>query len=159
MKRILILSLFLATFGLSSMVVQADTTYYRVLADQKTTTWADASRVITIFKGRENQLTEYASQMSYLVQEGVVDANHQPSAETTLRKGDLAKLVFRALRLKGGVMTHVLKPWMGDTKRYSLKECIYLGIMQPAPDSGLVSGTELISVLKRMTEYQEGQLS
>jgi hypothetical protein len=154
MKKIFILFFIFSVLATSAISVSADTTYYRVLADQRVSTMKDACRVITIFLGKEAELKDFQSQLSHLQSENIIPKKANTHPDAAIHKDELAYMVFQALKLNGGVMLNALRPFLGVTPRYAYKECVYYKLIEDENPKALVEGKELIGVLSRMSAFQ-----
>ncbi len=97
----------------------------------------------------------FAAIRKRVVDEGVMPDSWDALEESELTKGHLAYLLCGALKIKGGLTMRIV----GITRRYALREAIYVGLIERGSTEEFVSGRELIDVTRRAEIYKaEGSL-
>jgi hypothetical protein len=115
-------------------------------------TYGDGLRAIA---GLVNDAPAEGDFVAALKEKGIVPADWNDAAESKLTKGTLAYLLCKALDIKGGATMRLT----GTSRRYALRECIYVGLMGVGSTDEYVSGRELLDVMQRAAIWKsEGSL-
>ncbi len=117
--------------------------FFQELLEKNIATLSDAYAVITILTGYDDRYQDFSAQADFLEKNSIVpsylrDVSRNP--DLPLRKGDIAYMFCKILKIKGGIWMRLF----GPNIRYSLKELIYEEIIMPGASSEFVSGKELI---------------
>jgi hypothetical protein len=131
------------------------TAYLRRVFEKDLASTGDACRMMLSLASGEHTDAEFATLRADLESRGIVEAAWELEESARLTKGTLAFMLARTLGVKGGLTASVL----GMTRRYALKECVYLGLMEEGATGQYVTGRELIDVVTNAEIYrQEGSL-
>lgn len=139
--------------GLAAMTVnsQAETSYFRELADRKATFLSDGFYSVCLLLGVADKYNNFESQKNFLKEKGMLPAKLTDlRPEAPLRKGVAAYMFCRALEIKGGALMRVF----GASERYALRELVFSELMKEGHPRELVSGKELLSILLRTSDYK-----
>ncbi len=127
--------------------------FYRVLAAKPNATFDDAVRafheVVTDEPASADAPFEPLAQT--LVARKVIRSDWIGQPQAKLTRGRAAYMLYQALRLRGGLTLSVL----GPSERYCLRECLFLGVWPSGTPRDLMTGGELMGVLKWAADYQE----
>jgi hypothetical protein len=88
---------------------------------------------------------------SALEKDGLIRQSWLKDPQAPLRKGQLAYMVVRVCQIRGGV-TMMLS---GRNERYSLRECIFLGLLERGSSGQYVSGLALLGTVGRAEVFME----
>ena len=131
----------------------SDAQFFAELGYKTAATAADAARAFTILvsEGKETG-ADYEAARTYLRSRGVLPDGwlNSAKAEDPLEKGHLARLVCRAISIKGGMWMRLL----GPQPRLALRECVYLELMAIGPEYQYVTGGELVGVIDRADRWR-----
>lgn len=134
--------------------VQADTGYFRELADRKVTFLSDACYSTCLILGVADRYRDFSSQKNFLKEKGILPGRlSNARANTLLRKGVAAYMFCRTLDIRGGAMLHLFRA----SERYALRELVYKKLVSEGPEQQIVDGRELLSILMRASEYKDKQ--
>ena len=142
-----------ALIGLVAMTVnsQAETSYFRELADRKATFLSDGFYSVCLLLGVADKYNNFESQKNFLKEQGILPERAiNAGADDPLRKSTAAYMFCRALDIKGGAVMRVF----GPSERYALRELVYKQLVAEGPAKKIVSGRELLSILMRASEYK-----
>lgn len=90
-----------------------------------------------------------------LAEPGIVASDWTVQESDKLTKGHLAYMLCRALKIEGGVVMRLF----GPSRRYSLRECDFVGLIAGGSVDEFVSGRELLDILQKAAVYKaEGSL-
>ena len=142
----------------SASAPSTDAAFFSELGFKDWASAADAARALTILvsEGKED-VADFEAARTYLRNRGVLPDGwlDMAKADDPTEKGNLARLVCRALHIKGGLNMQLL----GPLPRLALFECIYLELMVRGAENTHVSGSELVGVIDRCDRWRTGQLS
>lgn len=110
-------------------------------------TYGDGLRAIA---GLVNDAPVEGDFVAGLKEKGIVPASWNDAADSKLTKGTLAYLLCKALDIKGGATMRIT----GTSRRYALRECIYVGLMAVGSTDEYVSGRELLDVMQRAALFK-----
>ena len=131
----------------------SDAQFFAELGYKTAATAADAARafMILVSEGKETG-ADYEAARTYLRSRGVLPDGwlNSARAEDPLEKGHLARLVCRAIGIKGGTWMRLL----GPQPRLALRECVYLELMAIGPEYQYVTGGELVGVIDRADRWR-----
>ena len=139
--------------GLAAMTVnsQAETSYFRELADRKATFLSDGFYSVCLLLGVADKYNNFESQKNFLKEKGMLPAKLTDlRPEAPLRKGVAAYMFCRALEIKGGAVMRVF----GASERYALRELVFNELMKEGHPREIVNGKELLSILLRVSDYK-----
>ena len=130
-----------------------DTGFYRVLAAKPNAEYEDAVRAFhELATGRSaGDNATFASLAGELVSRKIARPEWTSDPKARLTRGRAAYLLCQALHIKGGVTMSVF----GPSERYCFRECLYLGVWPGGNQRDLMTGGELMGVLKWAADYQE----
>jgi len=126
--------------------------YFSQLLSRKITFLSDAFSILVILLGAEDKYVDFVSQRRFLEENKIINKNFfsKYQTEAPLRKGVLAYLILKALKIKGGLHLRIFP----ESLRYSLKELEYLEIIKKSSHvEELVSGNELLQILSKSADY------
>jgi hypothetical protein len=132
-------------------LVDASTSYLKELGEKRLASTWDAMRMTYQLTGEKETPRSMVQAAEYLKAQGIVPAGWNTQENGALHTGELALLVCNTLEIKGGAMRHVLP----GTERYAVLELRYLNIMQDTVTNRYVTGADLITVIRRASEFQK----
>ncbi len=153
MKRLIkTLLILMLTWGFVG-IAYADTSYFRELVNKGNATYYDAYRIITILhSGQDNPQLKFEDMKKQLWEQGISpDKWDVRKADELLNRGAMAYMLFKTLKLKGGLTVRCF----GLSGRYAFRECVNKKLMARGFPNQLLSGEELISILAEAGKYQE----
>ncbi len=124
--------------------------YVRRMYEKDRATFGDACRSVLGFVRGEPAEGDFAANEKDLLARSIVEENWGGDSGP-LTKGTLAFMLCKALGIKGGFTMSIL----GASRRYALREAIYLGLMPRGSPGQFVSGRELIDVITNAEIYKE----
>jgi hypothetical protein len=127
------------------------TAYLRRIFEKDRAGFGDACRALLSLVKEEHSDEDFPAVRKELESRGIVDAGWELAEATPVDRGTLAYMLCKALGIKGGLTASVF----GMTRRYALRECVYLGIMPGGTVAQYVSGRELIDILGSVEIYRE----
>lgn len=147
MKRILIIIVLLLMW--STAMPQDSVTFINKLGEKDKAIFSDA---VTLFMYATNKNPQgFTQDFNTLKQAGLLK-NMEYDADRTLRRGMLARIVARHMKLTGSFMYLIF-----GTERYAYTACIDKGLMDAdGSEWDPLTGEEVIEVFSRMTEQMEG---
>ena len=110
----------------------------------------DAMRAMLLLTDGKDDSPAFTERVNKLIDRGIVDRSWTFDASRPVTKGELAYMLYQALKLQGGVMLTLL----GPTQRYCLREMQDLGFVSGGLMTTEVSGGELVAVLARADQYK-----
>ena len=131
----------------------SDARFFGELGYKDCATTADAARAFVILVSEGKQRTgDFEACKAYLAQQGVLPDGwlDKAKADEPVEKSSLARLVCRAMGIKGGLWMRLL----GPLPRLALRECIYHELMPGGADYAYVSGGELVGVIDRCDRWR-----
>lgn len=131
----------------------SDARFFGELGYKDCATAADAARALAILVSEGKQRTgDFGACKAYLAQRGVLPDGwlDKAKADEPVEKSNLARLVCRAMGIKGGLWMRLL----GPLPRLALRECIYHELMAGGADYAYVSGGELVGVIDRCDRWR-----
>jgi hypothetical protein len=131
----------------------ADTAYFRELVNKGNASCFDACRIATILRsGQDDPKAAFESLRDNLVKDKIVTKDwYKKKADSFITRGEMAYMLFRSLRLDGGLTVRVI----GLSCRYAYRECVDKELMVRGYGSQNLSGEELINILDGAGKFQE----
>ena len=122
--------------------------YITALGDKDKATCADAMTIFVFQLGKRPG--DYAANQEILRSQGI-NVTGRAGTES-LRRGEVANMVAQYLKLRDSLFYNIFK-----TDRYAVKACIAADIMtQDSSEWDLLSGEELIEIVRRASEKEQG---
>lgn len=157
MKKGKIVSLFLLVSILSiSQAGQAyDPEYLNEVVGRKAASFGDGCELIMYLLRLEGEYPTFESQMDFLERNRLVRHSlGKKPANTPLRRDELAYMLGKTLRLKGGLKAQLL----GWNRRFAMEELIHQGIMREGHGADFMTGQELVVIMTRAAEHMAGRM-
>ena len=131
----------------------SDARFFGELGYKDCATAADTARafVILVSEGKQRP-GDFGACKAYLARRGVLPDGwlDKAKADDPAEKSSLARLVCRAMGIKGGLWMRLL----GPLPRLALRECVYHELMAGGADYAYVSGGELVGVIDRCDRWR-----
>ena len=157
MKKRKIASFFLlVSILLISQVSQAyDPEYLNEVVGRKAVSLGDGCELIMYLLHLEDEYPTFEAQMDFLKKNHLAKGSSAAKpANTPLRRAELAYMLGKALRLKGGLKARLF----GWNERFAMEELIHQGIMREGHGADLVTGQELVVITTRAAEHMAGRM-
>lgn len=130
---------------------ESRTAYLRRIFEKDRATYGDACRAVLSLIKEEHTDADFGAVSGELSGKGVVSADWTLQEPSLLTKGTLAYMVCRSLGIQGGLTIRVF----GMSRRYALRECQHLGLINGGSMDEYVTGRELIDVITNAAVYKE----
>jgi hypothetical protein len=142
--------LFLVLFSLGSSGFPYDPEYLNSVVGEKAVKFSDGVEMIMTLMQIEDQYPEFQSQRAFLQKTKIIPPGWESrKPDDVLRRGELAFMLAKMLRLKGGLKARLL----GMNQRFAMEELIYEGIMREGHGRDLVTGQELVFVMTAAANF------
>lgn len=131
----------------------SDARFFGELGYKDCATAADTARALVILVSEGKQRPgDFEACKAYLTRRGVLPDGwlDKAKADDPAEKSSLARLVCRAMGIKGGLWMRLL----GPLPRLALRECVYHELMAGGADYAYVSGGELVGVIDRCDRWR-----
>lgn len=123
--------------------------FWHGLAEEPVTTNSDAMHGLIEMANQTDPFTTYQERLDWLKEAGYLDASFDEPADQAVRRGTVAQVVCRILKIKGGVSMHLV----GAHPRYATRELVYMKIMKPGTENQALSGIQFVGTISRAQEY------
>lgn len=130
---------------------ESRTAYLRRIYEKDRAGFGDACRAVLSVVKDEHSDADFGAVRQDLESRGIVDGGWGLAESSPLDRGTLAYMLCKALGIKGGLTMGVF----GTTRRYALRECVYLGLIPGGTTGQYLSGRELIDVLGNVEVWRE----
>jgi len=104
--------------------------------------------ILLLTDGKDDCRT-FQQRVSVLAERKIVDGSWDFAAGRPITRGRLAYMLYRACRMRGGLILTLA----GPSRRYCLRELQYQGLMADGLPDGNVTGMEFVAVLARADKY------
>jgi hypothetical protein len=134
---------------------EARTAYVRRVYERDRASFGDACRMMLSLVADAPAEADFAKVRDELAGRGLVDAGWGLAEDANLTKGTLAYMLVKACGIKGGATMALF----GTTRRYALREAVYVGLLEKGALDEHVGGRELIDAVTLAEVYRtEGSL-
>ena len=125
--------------------------FYNRLITQPIARKLDGIYSVMVLLGKQKDFTSFDAELVFLKDQGyLLQAPKKPwKLEEPLLKGELAYMLCKALRIKGGLHMRLF----GSSARYALFELVYMKIMVYGDPREKVSGRELAYSFMQAADY------
>jgi hypothetical protein len=120
------------------------------LSSQKTVSENDAMRGILYLVEGKDTCTTFQERVKHLQDLKIVGTGWALNAEHPVTRGEMAYMVYQALKVKGGVILTLT----GPTQWYCAKELKFQGFMTSSIITTEVSGSEYVALIARADGYK-----
>ncbi len=130
-----------------------DAQFFAELGYKPVATASDTARALVIFVSQGKRLGgDFDACRAYLRERGILPDGwlNEADPDDPTTKGNLARLICKALDLEGGLWMRLL----GPLPRLALHECAYLDLMQRGATYRHVMGGELVGVIDRADRFR-----
>ena len=127
--------------------------FWHNLIDHALTSNDDALHGLLLYIDGKDESTDYAARVTSLKSRGYLPGYFNEPADRAIGRGTFAFAATKALRVKGGVMQHLL-----PSPRYALREMVYLGVFPPSSTNQTFTGAEYVGVIGKMEDYDRGNV-
>jgi hypothetical protein len=83
---------------------------------------------------------------------GLLPSGFDRPANEAITRGTLAVAITKAMKIKGGLMLHLLS----DQPRYAVRELMYENIYPPSTPQQSFSGMEFVGIIGRLEDWERG---
>lgn len=139
--------------SLTATVGGADTDaqmeFWHQLYERKFTSNDDAFHGMLLFLDGTDASADYAARVATLKQRGLLPASFDAPANEAVTRGDLAVIIVKTLKIKGGLMQALLP----DSPRYAMRELQYSGIYPSGSTWQRFTGGQFVSIIGRLEDY------
>jgi hypothetical protein len=126
--------------------------YFKRLINQSRARKVDGVYTVIVLLGKEKQFTSFPAEVEFLKENGYLPKGAAWDLNDSLTKGELAFMLYKALKIKGGVHLRVF----GASQRYALSELVFMGIMVRGHQDDVVTGRELAYSFIESADYLAG---
>jgi len=149
--RILIIAVLGVLLG--GIDLQADNSFFRVLAAKPNATMEDGVKMLYMLTTGESSTGKMTFQeiCDILSRKGIIRKSYTKNKDRLLNRGQVSYMLCKALGIKGGLTMRIF----GVSERYGFRECVYLKLVPPGTQWDRVTGGELLGIMARAADYQE----
>ena len=118
-------------------------------------TWCsndEAFSMMLLMVAEEDRCLNFNERHIELTVKGLADGSWDLNPTDPITKGTMAYMVIRALKLKTGVMMHLL-----PSRRYAYREALHHQLMSPGSANEPLTAPEVIGILGRAARWMENQ--
>jgi len=127
-----------------------DPQYLNEVVGRQAVSLGDGLEMIMILLKLEDKYPAFNEQMAFMKENDLIkDSLVIDAQDAPLRRGALAYMLCKTLKLKGGLKAHLL----GLNERFAMDELIYQGVMRPGHKADLVSGQELVLIMTGAAQH------
>lgn len=146
-----VFSLAILLFFTFCQAVQAyDPKYLEEVVGRKAVAFSDGAELIMVLLQLEDEYPDFASRMEFFQENRFIKKEWgEKGPEAPLRRGELAYILVRMLKLKGGLKARFL----GLNQRLAIEELIHQEIMRAGHGADLVTGKELVRIMTRTAQH------
>ena len=127
-----------------------DPQYLQEVVGRQAISFGDTLKTVMILVRLDEKLPDFVSQKKFLNERGLLPKGLlEKPATAVIRRGELAYVLFKVLKLKGGIKARLF----GTYERFAMEELIYQGIMRPGHRRDLVTGQELLVMMDAAGQY------
>lgn len=124
--------------------------FWHSLNDKKLISNDEAIHGTMLFYCGEDHAATYAERVERFKQDKFLPASFDGAEHEAVTRGQLASILARMLKIKGGVMMQLL----GPQPRYALKEMVALNIFPESSSNQVINGAQFIEIIGRAEDYQ-----
>ena len=144
LKLFISMTLMLCFYALAHSQSMNVLNYVNELGDKKQASFGDAVKLIVLDMGENT--SGFESDLSVLNARNKIAAGYSLSENAPLRKGVVARLIARYLRLTDSLVYNIF-----GTERYAFRACVAADIMiADGSEWDYVSGEELLEIMRRV---------
>jgi hypothetical protein len=132
---------------------ESRTAYVRRIYEKDRASYGDACRAILSLAAGEHTDADFVAIQKDLTGRAIVEEVWGLGENSPLTKGTLAAMLCRTLGIKGGLTASLF----GLTRRYALRECLHIGLMESGMTEEHISGREFIDVMTNGENYKSVQ--
>lgn len=125
--------------------------FWHSLNDKKLISNDEAFHGSILFYCGKDNAQNYDQRVTRMKQDGFLSPNFDGAENEAVTRGQLAAVLARILKIKGGVMMQLF----GPVPRYALKEMVALRIFPQSSTQQVINGAQLIDIIGRAEDYQE----
>jgi len=129
--------------------------FWHTLAMRSTVSNDEALHGLFLYLDGQDESKDYAQRVDNLKARGLLMQGFDRPANEAISRGTLATALVGVLKIKGGLMMHVL----GPTPRYAVRELQYAGIYPRSSTNQTFSGSQYVAVMGRVDDYAQARLS
>ncbi|HAI13715.1 MAG TPA: hypothetical protein DCM28_18560 [Phycisphaerales bacterium] len=124
--------------------------FWHSLNDKKLISNDEALHGAILFYCSEDHAKSYDERVYRFKQDKFLAANFDGLENEAITRGQLASILARMLKIKGGVMMQLF----GPQPRYALKEMVALRIFPESSAQQVLNGAQFIEIMGRAEDYQ-----
>ena len=109
----------------------------------------DALHGVMLFYNEKDPAQNYDDRVSKFKADGFLPSNFAGAPNDAITRGQLASILAKMLKVKGGVMMRLV----GPTPRYALKELISLNIFSESSTQQILNGAQFIEIIGRSEDH------
>ena len=137
---------------LTSAMLNADNTFYRILAAKPNASFEDAVHAFyNLALNTEAGKKSFEEQARALIDMKIIREKWTRNPNARLRRGHVAYMICRTCGIRGGITMTLL----GPSERYAFRECRHLGVWDGGNQRDYLTGGELLGLLKWAADYIE----
>jgi len=129
--------------------------FARSVVDRQAVSFHEGLKGMILFSSGRQADMSFKGCLKYAVKTGMApdDWGAKYNEKSPFTRGMLAFMVVKVLGIRGGLVMQVT----GPSRRYALRECQKLGLIEKGSPTSSVSGREFLSVLRKAEEYVKNQ--
>lgn len=129
--------------------VDAEMDFWHGLAEEPITTNNDAFHGLIEFDQGSDPNRTYEERVTWLTQQGYLDANFKGDADEAVKRGTVAQILARMLGVDGGLTMRLI----GANPRYATRELIYLRVMRGGTAQQALSGIQFVGIMGKAHDF------
>jgi len=140
------------TAELSGNDSQSQMNFWHTLASRPLTSNDEAFHGLLLYMDSRDPAGTYEQRVALLKNRRMLPPDFHAPPDRAVERGTLAVAICRILKIKGGVMLHVLP----QTPRYAVRELEFQEIFPPSGSYQTFSGAEFLGIIGRIEDRQRG---
>jgi hypothetical protein len=130
---------------------EAQMDFWHSMASKKLATHREAFHGLILYLDNKDASNDFAGSLELLKSRKIIPVNFTGGENEAITQGTLAVAICHVLKIKGGVMLHML----ADEPRYAHRELQYLNVFPAGSANQVVSGAELVGIIGKLEDYSK----
>lgn len=141
--------------GTAEPATASDSGFMRSLIDVKDATFEHGVKAIYLIDTRAKKVPDFNTCLVHLIKQKMVSLEWNLSPEQPLTHGRLAWMLFKVLRIKGGLSLRLTMAFVGLTERYAYRECTHIEVIADTGQLERMNGETLLSTIRDTRTFQK----